>query len=89
VRGPLAVAVYETHARIAIEADDDGEFRQCLAVLQQLYKDDQARHTHAPLSRDAQPTLPLHAGKARPCCQQACCQPASQPTGAPARASAR
>ena len=31
VRGPLAVDAYETHARVALEARDAAEFRQCQA----------------------------------------------------------
>ena len=37
VRDALTVAVYETHARIALEVKDWGELRQSLAVLCQLY----------------------------------------------------
>ncbi|KAI8474600.1 MAG: SAC3/GANP/Nin1/mts3/eIF-3 p25 family-domain-containing protein [Monoraphidium minutum] len=37
VADELAVDVYETHGRLAIEASDTAEFRQCLAVLRRLY----------------------------------------------------
>jgi hypothetical protein len=36
-RGPLAVRVYEAHARIAIENGDLGEFNQCLSQLTALF----------------------------------------------------
>ena len=39
VRSPLTVDAYETHARIALEESDAAEFRQCHAVLKQLYHD--------------------------------------------------
>ncbi|GBF91233.1 hypothetical protein Rsub_03553 [Raphidocelis subcapitata] len=37
VAGELAVDVYETHARVALETGDGAEFRQCLSVLRRLY----------------------------------------------------
>jgi hypothetical protein len=37
VSDELAVDVYETHGRVALETGDGAEFRQCLAVLRRLY----------------------------------------------------
>ncbi|GFR51188.1 hypothetical protein Agub_g13531 [Astrephomene gubernaculifera] len=37
VRDALTVDVYETHGRLALEADDLAEFRRCHGVLRQLY----------------------------------------------------
>lgn len=37
LKGNLAVKVYETHGRIAIENNDLGEFNQCQAQLKHLY----------------------------------------------------
>lgn len=37
LRGMLAVEIYETHARIAIEVSDWAEFNQCQSVLKDLY----------------------------------------------------
>ncbi|KAL6767565.1 hypothetical protein ACKKBF_B35745 [Auxenochlorella protothecoides x Auxenochlorella symbiontica] len=39
VTSPLAVGVYETHARVALEAGDWAEFRQCHAGLLRLWAD--------------------------------------------------
>lgn len=39
VRSALTLAVYETHARIAIEVGDWAEYKQCHSVLQGLYAD--------------------------------------------------
>mmetsp|Transcript_3348 Transcript_3348/g.7310 ORF Transcript_3348/g.7310 Transcript_3348/m.7310 type:complete len:437 (+) Transcript_3348:277-1587(+) len=39
VRDVLTVDAYETHGRVALEVGDTAEFRQCHAVLKQLYKE--------------------------------------------------
>ena len=44
LRGRLAVAVYEAHARVALEADDVGEYSQCQAQLEQLYATQPSAH---------------------------------------------
>lgn len=38
VLSELTRDAYETHARIALEAADLAEFRQCIARLKQLYR---------------------------------------------------
>jgi hypothetical protein len=38
VMNELTREAYETHARVALEAADVAEFRQCLARLKQLYR---------------------------------------------------
>ena len=38
VSGRLAVRVYETHARIALESSDWAEFKQCHASLRRLWE---------------------------------------------------
>lgn len=47
IRDKLAVDAYETHGRIAIEVSDLAEFRQCHAVLKQLYRDGVRRAVHS------------------------------------------
>mmetsp|Transcript_15079 Transcript_15079/g.22449 ORF Transcript_15079/g.22449 Transcript_15079/m.22449 type:complete len:359 (-) Transcript_15079:36-1112(-) len=37
LKGPLAVSVYEGHARIALEEDDLNEYNQCQTQLKELY----------------------------------------------------
>eukprot|EP00201_Polytomella_parva_P015056 CAMPEP_0175062534 /NCGR_PEP_ID=MMETSP0052_2-20121109/14221_1 /TAXON_ID=51329 ORGANISM="Polytomella parva, Strain SAG 63-3" /NCGR_SAMPLE_ID=MMETSP0052_2 /ASSEMBLY_ACC=CAM_ASM_000194 /LENGTH=424 /DNA_ID=CAMNT_0016328565 /DNA_START=20 /DNA_END=1294 /DNA_ORIENTATION=+ len=45
VRDALAVSVYETHGRIAIEVGDWAELRRCHAVLKGLYREEKERET--------------------------------------------
>ena len=44
LRGRLAVAVYEAHARVALAADDVGEYSQCQAQLEHLYATQPSAH---------------------------------------------
>lgn len=39
IREMLAVEIYETHARVAIEVNDWAEFNQCQSMLKQLYQE--------------------------------------------------
>jgi SAC3 family protein LENG8/THP3 len=43
VRGELPIEVYETHARIALEASDLPEFNQCQTTLRDLHTDEAVR----------------------------------------------
>jgi hypothetical protein len=47
-RGALAVAAYETHARIALEVRDTAEFAQCAAVLRRLHAAPEAAGAGSP-----------------------------------------
>jgi hypothetical protein len=47
-RDALAVDVYETHARVALESRDAAEYTQCAAVLRALYESPDARGAGCP-----------------------------------------